>query len=519
MLLHFHLDFNDRLDSVLKFDSSVTQRSDQSQERHSRLFLLIIILTALTAARLVGLKFSVVDLYYDEAQYWSWAQDPALGYFTKPPLLAWVIAGITRVCGNSEWCVRSPAPVFYFATSIVVYFIGRTLYDERTGLWAGLLTAFTTGIVFSSRIISTDVPLLLFWALSLLAYVKLLDRPTIEWATVLGLSIGLGLLSKYAMVYFFAGVVLAAFMNGPARALLKNPLLWIAFFVALIVVSPNLIWNISNSFTTFKHTGSLVLDEPFNPNPLRALEFFCSQFGVIGPIVFTVMIVATLKLKSADLIAQDRLMVAFFVIPILVVTAFAFFAQAFANWASPACISGLVLAAAVLTRQHQWRWLWASIALGGVMQATLLYSDAIATRLSIFDSNPYHRTMGWSAFGARVGQLAMASGAQAIANDSRGEFAALRYYARDRSQTVLSFATSDSPRFDSFHPVTQSSPEPLLFVTTCPDPKRLQVFYGDVVALGPLKIPVVLKRERTFFAFKLSKNKGPIDALPECKAE
>ena len=39
-------------------------------------------------------------------------------------------------------------------------------------------------VVFSSRIISTDVPLLLFWALALLAWLKLLPRADWRWAMV-----------------------------------------------------------------------------------------------------------------------------------------------------------------------------------------------------------------------------------------------------------------------------------------------------------------------------------------------
>jgi len=46
------------------------------------------IVAAVTLVRLIGLRFSVVDLYFDESQYWSWAQQPAFGYYSKPPLVA-----------------------------------------------------------------------------------------------------------------------------------------------------------------------------------------------------------------------------------------------------------------------------------------------------------------------------------------------------------------------------------------------------------------------------------------------
>src|SRR5262247_3575180 len=88
------------------------------------------LLAGLMVIRLIGLKFSVVDLFFDEAQYWAWSREPALGYFTKPPLLAWIIAVAERICGTSEACVRAPSPVFYFATCLVVFAVARQLYDD-----------------------------------------------------------------------------------------------------------------------------------------------------------------------------------------------------------------------------------------------------------------------------------------------------------------------------------------------------------------------------------------------------
>jgi dolichyl-phosphate-mannose-protein mannosyltransferase len=505
--------------------SSTSPPLAAARGQYPSLVPLTIILAVLTALRLAGLRLSVVDLFYDEAQYWSWAQDLAFGYFSKPPLLAWLLAATRQVCGDGEWCIRSPAPILYFATSLAVYFTARLLYDERTGFWAGLLTALTTGVVFSSRIISTDVPLLLFWALALLAYVHLLTAPSLRWTIVLGLSIGLGLLSKYAMIYFIPGMLLAALVSAPARNVLRKPHIWLGLLLAAIVVSPNVIWNFTNSFMTFRHTGDLVLGEEFRPSILRTLEFFGSQFGVFGPVVFVVMITATFKLRTSELIEQDRLMVAFFITPLALITIIAIGVHAYANWASPSAISGLILTPAFLLRRKQPFWLRASIVLGVVMQAGLLVTDSMATRIALpflKNPNPYNRTLGWRAYAERVGQLATELGAPTIANDYRGEVAAMRYYLRGEPLDILSWGTTDSPQFDVVHPLTPSAAEPILFVTSCPDQEqRLRPFYAGVEPLGLFKVPVGPTGTRVFVAFRLTKsrdpeNRGPTGILQEC---
>ena len=65
------------------------------------------VLIALTAWRLVALELSPLTLMFDEAQYWTWAKAPAFGYFSKPPMVAWLIAFTTSLCGDGEACVRS----------------------------------------------------------------------------------------------------------------------------------------------------------------------------------------------------------------------------------------------------------------------------------------------------------------------------------------------------------------------------------------------------------------------------
>jgi hypothetical protein len=478
------------------------------------------VIATLTLLRLVGLKFSVVDLFYDEAQYWSWSRDLAWGYYSKPPLLAWVIALAEHVCGSDEWCIRAPSPIFHGATSIVAYAIGRFLYDGRTGFWAALLTALGTGVVFSSRIISTDVPLLFFWALALLAYLHLLAAPSWRWAIVLGASIGLGLLSKYAMIYFLPGMALAAVVSKRARLAFARPEIWLALGLAVVVVAPNIAWNVSNSFATFQHTGGLVVGEPVRPSSMRGLEFLGSQFAVFGPIAFAVAAVATLRLASPRLPEPDRILVAFFIPALVIVTVFAITVKAYANWAAVSCVSGAVVAAAILSRHQARWWVGAGVTLGIATQLTLIGTDAIADRLSLPHlANPYRRTIGWREFATTAGQVARQVGAKTIASGSRSELSELQYYWRDRPEKVLWWRSVELPDFELKEGLGQWSPEPILFVTGCGSFDLGRKLYAEVELVGSYAVPIGKRPEdgtRVFHAFRLSGARGPLPPLDAC---
>src|SRR5258708_12311724 len=96
----------------------------------------VLIVATLTVVRLVALRFSTVDLFFDESQYWAWSREPALGYFSKPPLLAWLIAAAEHLCGPSEAGIRAPAPLINLAISLFAFATGPPLYDDRTALSA-----------------------------------------------------------------------------------------------------------------------------------------------------------------------------------------------------------------------------------------------------------------------------------------------------------------------------------------------------------------------------------------------
>jgi 4-amino-4-deoxy-L-arabinose transferase-like glycosyltransferase len=458
-------------------------------------------------------------MFFDEALFWAWSREPAFGYFSKPPLLAWTIALAERVCGSSEACIRAPAPLFYFGTSLLVYATARQLYDTRIAFYAALTIALATGTAFSARIISTDVPLLFFWALALLAYVKLLNGGGLRWGIVLGIALGLGLLAKYAMIYFLLGVAIATFIDRDARALVRSLSLWIALPIALIIIAPNILWNIDNGLATFRHTGDNIQGGGIALNPLKGLEFIAAQFIVFGPIVFAVLLWAFRRIGSLS--REDRLMIVFALPPLVLVTATGFVTRALANWAAPAFISAAVVVVAILVRGKAWKWLAASLVFGIVVQVALLTGDTLAARLNLpglANGDVYHRTLGWRALGERTGALAREAGARTIVGDARDDVASLAYYWRDQPEQVLSWPRTTEPdhQFDLTRALSEAAPPPILFVSRCASTTRLAAQFTSFAPLGSFQTPTGPTTARTYFAFRLEGWRGPMRPLAGC---
>ena len=126
--------------------------------------------------RLLWLLVQSAELYPDEAQYWFWAQHLALGYYSKPPLVAWLIALTTAMFGDGEFAVRLSAPLLHGIAAGFVYAIGSQLCDRRIGFWSALAYASLPAVSLSALLISTDAALMPCWAAALYVFIRAATR-------------------------------------------------------------------------------------------------------------------------------------------------------------------------------------------------------------------------------------------------------------------------------------------------------------------------------------------------------
>ena len=149
---------------LLRDLSCCVKSSRSSTSETGYLLRLLACLGALLALRLAAVYAAETDLVLDEAQYWTWSRELAFGYFSKPPMIAWVIRGASESVRQSEACLRSASPVLYTLAAFMIYLDrARALRSPRVGFWSAIVFATLPGVSYSSLLITTDVPLVLFW--------------------------------------------------------------------------------------------------------------------------------------------------------------------------------------------------------------------------------------------------------------------------------------------------------------------------------------------------------------------
>jgi len=467
---------------------------------------LTVFLAVLTAIRLAGVYFSNTELFYDEAQYWLWSRELAWGYFSKPPLIGWLIRVGTEICGDGAACIRSISPIVHTMTSVMVFLLGRKLFDERFGFWSAVVFATLPGVSLSSTLITTDVPLLFFWTCALLCLVKLLETRAWTWSVLLGVALGFGMLAKYAMVYFLLGLAIYMAISPRARWLLASLRGWLPLLITLVMLAPNFAWNVGNQFITFAHTADNANWQGSLFHPLQALEFFGAQFGVFGPILFAILIWATWQAIRDGWGDPYKFLLCFSVPIVLLMTMQGLLSRAHANWAAVAYISASVLVAALMVEQRARALYAASFLIHLFALLTIGFGGALAGKIALpGDVDPYARVLGWRGIAEATREQVESGEFPAVMADRRSISAELHYYLRDMDMRIVSWDRGGLPQdhYELTRPITTATPEPILLVTLSPNIDRIASRFESAEKLGAREIPAGPTRSRTVRFFRL----------------
>jgi 4-amino-4-deoxy-L-arabinose transferase-like glycosyltransferase len=483
---------------------------------------LVIFILVLLAAQLIANAFARTDLVVNEAQYWSWSRELDFGYFSKPPLIAWLIRGTSELCGNSEACLRGFPPVLNAVATWFVFLTGRALYGARVGFWSAIVFATLPLIAFLAGAVTPDVPLLLLWAIALYFWTALIERKSMVWSVLLGLAVGVGLLAKYAMIYFPLCMACQTIVSAEAREALRDRWGLVILLVALIVIAPNLYWNYVQGFVTFDATANSAGWGRQAEHLTRSVRFLLSQFLVYGPVLFFMVLwiaVAAIRDRADSRVTDSRVvMLLAFSLPILfLITVQSLISRTHASWTAAIAPAASILVTAWLLERRRRILFGATLATNALATLAMLIGPALPPGVFPAKSDPFLRMSGWEEVAASVRRELGKDGYRALAVDGRDLAAELLYYLRDNNvplYVIKNLNKAPANHFELTRPYRPGAPEPVLFVSLRPDsPKTLKKF-GLATFLGSETLPGGGRKGRTLRFYRLSGFLGKGDGKP-----
>ncbi len=405
-------------------------------DQYERSFLLLLI--ALFCWRVFYLWSAPIELSPDEAYYWEWSRRLDWGYYSKPPMVAWIMALSTWLLGNSAFAVRLPAAILSTMGILFCYLTGRAMFSSRAGLVAALLAAASPGACVAGFIMTIDAPLLCFWSMALFCVWQAVreerssgsDRHAVAWWVATAAAAGAGFLTKQTMFAFWPAVFAFLLLGQDTGKILKSPGLWLSVALSALALVPVIWWNMNHGWITLEHTAHHF--EQVDRNPIDSLrtfaEFAGSQLGVISPVtcflVFLTGIAALIRYReflfrraSSEKQGSSNRMAAGLLIfsgiaVLLPITLLSLKQRVNANWPAPFYLAPVIFVAAwhglhisLGPRIDKMRGLVRPAVITGAVMAVLLYAlPVLIPALGLEGSavDPLTRVRGWKELATRV---------------------------------------------------------------------------------------------------------------------
>lgn len=388
----------------------------------ARTLALVAALTLLHLWLIGGDRF---PLSADEAHYWEWSRRLDWSYYSKGPLVAYLIAASTWIGGTTVFWIRLPAVLLGSALALLAASQASQIFrSERAGFLTvviyGVMPLFTAG----SLLMTIDPPFVFCWGLAAFCLWRAVQRKgEAAWYGV-GVAFGLGLLSKYTMLMLLPCVVLWLAGSPRLRHWLRRREPYEALLIGLLIFSPVLVWNARHGWLSGRHVlvqagGGVGRD--LWASILGGLEFLGSQLGLVSPLLFLLMLGA-LAWASREGLARGRddcwLLVCLSLPILLFFQTWGFLSKVQGNWAAHAYVTAAI---ALAGWRETWRdWgpqrirmrrlklcLGAAILLPAVLLTAFFALDQGAFGLRIPERLDLvsKRLRGWPELGEAVGGL------------------------------------------------------------------------------------------------------------------
>ena len=393
-----------------------------------------------------------IGLSVDEAHYLLYAYHPALSYFDHPPLVGWVQWPLV-VLDAPVVVLRLVPGCLWLGTVLGVYRMAEHLqgnsnfgYANDAGFWAIAALALAPLLHVLGIGLVPDTLLMFFTVLLMGQTLRLMASDSLarkgDWL-LWGCLLGLAGLSKYTAIFIALASGLCL-LSAHGLRVLRSPWPWFAVLLALLLVSPVLVWNAQHDWVSLRYQGQHGAGNGWQLADVA--RFAVLQLLAFGPLLLWGLVGPS----------KRGLLRIFFVVPWLVLALLAGGGSSLPHWTAPAWVALAPFAGVALARYRyghgdrmrqraRARGLAVLMAVQGLGCAALLWLMLAAGAPLLprtwdntaVGANPFAELYGWEQAGARAQSLAQSQGLQSVSVQNWTLASRLAWYVRPLPVHVL----------------------------------------------------------------------------------
>ena len=466
---------------------------------------LILVIFVFVSLRILAIINTPLELSADEAQYWLWSKELNWGYFSKPPMIAWLIHVSNNIFGDYDYSIRIFAPLIHGINALVIFRLSQEINDNYLAHFLSSLIWLTLPIVgVGSFLMSTDTPLMLIWTTSLLVIVKAYNSDNLFLWNLAGLIAGLALYAKYAALYLPLGLIIFYINNFQNEKNIKLKGLFLFVLNFIIVSLPNVIWNYFNNFHTINHLSSnAVIDAP-SYSLFGSLTFLIAQVAILGPLLFIVFLLTAYNIKRLNKLSIFLL---YFIFPVYILMFIqGFFSEANANWAASALPAITILCGYFLSKRIKFAVL---TIFSNFFICIFILIVSFNGNLIFLDlkSDPLRKLKGWNILSEDLKDTISKKKSDVVLVDRRGIAAELIYYLRNENIKIRVPESSKSPsnHYQLHYPLTDKENKIFYYASeNTKIPESYKVGY-NAVKVGVSDVQISKKKNRKINIYLIEK--------------
>ncbi len=277
-------------------------------EKQNKFRKLIFLLALIKLILPFLLQNSFYQPHRDEFLYLAEGHHMAWGFMEVPPLLS-VFAWITNFFGGSMFWIKIWPDLFGVFTFLLVANIIVSLGGKVFAIFLGWLP-FVIEYMLLFFLFQPNFLDAFFWTLMAYGMIRYVQTQQNKWLYVFGIAAGLGMMSKYSVVFWGLSMLIGILITSH-RKIFLNKHFYYAAIIGLLIFLPNLIWQYNHRFPVITHMKELQ-EEQLKYNSV--VGFIISQFMMNLPCVFIwitgwVYTVFSIKGKPYRFIAWTYLLV------------------------------------------------------------------------------------------------------------------------------------------------------------------------------------------------------------------
>lgn len=431
----------------------------------------------------------------------------AWGYVAYPPLTPFLAHASMAAFGDSLSAFRAPSALAQALATLLTGLIARELGGRRM---AQALAAFAACCVpfsmLAGSMLQYTSPDYLWWVLAAWIVLKLANgghdpSANRRWWLALGLAIGLGMMTRYTMLFCAVGIV-AGLLATPLRRQLRTPWPWLGVALSLLVFAPNAWWQWQHDFVYLDFVQAI---HERDVRIGRTDGFFTGQLLVgAGPVLAPLWLAGLGWLLLSKAAARWRVLAWLYLVPLALFA----LAQARDYYLAPAypmlLAAGAVALQAWLAKRGTTTRRWATAGVGLAMLVALASTVAIALpvspigsagwRLSRAVHDNFAEQVGWPEVAAETARVYRSLPPEerartAIFANNYGEAGAINRYG-----TRLGLPRAIST-INSYWARGPGDPPPLTVIVLGDDAEGVADAPADCTLAGRVRIPHGVENE------------------------